>query len=58
MKKYEGQSIRQGRTDCGKLPANVGFPGNMQGVTRKLTIKERARQKELGRVYTKRYGNV
>lgn len=33
MKKYEGPSIKDVKTETGKLPANVGFPGNMSGPT-------------------------
>lgn len=33
MKKYEGKSIRKGKTNTGKIPNNVGFPRGMSGVT-------------------------
>jgi hypothetical protein len=48
MRKYEGKSVRKVRTHCAKLPDSVGFPGNMQGVTRKLTVAELNAQKRLG----------
>lgn len=34
-------------TDANKLPANVGFPGNMKGRTRSLSRAELAEQKRI-----------
>lgn len=33
MKKYEGKSIRKGKTNTGKIMSGVGFSGNVRGVT-------------------------
>jgi len=41
------QSTRKVVTDTGKLPVNVGFPGNMAGRTRPLTRGELGNQKRI-----------
>lgn len=45
---YEGKSVRKVRTHTAKLPDNVGFPGNMKGGIRNLTVAELNAQKRLG----------
>jgi len=46
--KYNGKSIRKGKTNTGKLPDNVGFDGRGGGYIRPLTIQETEAQKKLG----------
>lgn len=51
MKKYEGKSVRNVKTDTGKIPDNTGFPGRNStggGYIRPLTVKELEAQKNLG----------
>lgn len=45
MKKYEGQSVRVGKTNCGPIPNNVGFPKGGGGFVRTLTPMELKQQK-------------
>jgi hypothetical protein len=47
MKKYEGKSIRNVKTNTGKIMSGVGFSGNVRGVTRELTKKELKLQAKL-----------
>ena len=57
MKKYEGNTIRQGKTATGKIPDSVGFPRSMSGgygtAHRPLTKAEEKAQRKAGMFHAK-----